>query len=107
MTVCLSELKFSFSLSLYYSLSKYSFNVLHHFKYKFTSILFRGTIFLDGVVRTNSSVLHILFLHNVNIHMIVTSLVSTHTTYWTLRFELMLFVVQNIMIETCVYFVHT
>jgi hypothetical protein len=38
-------------LSLYCSLSQYNFNVLHHFKYKFSSILFRGTIFLDSVVK--------------------------------------------------------
>jgi hypothetical protein len=39
--------------------------------------------------------------------MIVTSLVLTHTTYQTLRVELILFAVQNIMAGTCVYFVHT
>jgi hypothetical protein len=38
-------------LSLYYSLPKYNFNVLHHFKYKFSSILFWDTIFLDSVVK--------------------------------------------------------
>jgi hypothetical protein len=38
-------------LSLYYSLSKYNFNIHHHFKYKFSSILFQGTIFLDSVVK--------------------------------------------------------
>jgi hypothetical protein len=38
-------------LSLCCSLSKYNFNVLHHFKYKFSNILFWGTIFLDSVVK--------------------------------------------------------
>jgi hypothetical protein len=45
-----------------------------------------------------SSILLILFLHSVNIYMIVTSLVSTHTTYRTLCFELMLSMVQNTML---------
>jgi hypothetical protein len=48
-----------------------------------------------------------LFLHSVGIHMIVTSLVSTHTTYRTPRVELILFAIQNTMVGTCVYFVHT
>jgi hypothetical protein len=39
--------------------------------------------------------------------MIVTSLVSTHTPYRTLRVKLILFAVQNTMVGTCVYFVHT
>jgi hypothetical protein len=39
--------------------------------------------------------------------MIATSLVSTHTTYWTHRVELVLFAVQNKMIGACMYFVHT
>jgi hypothetical protein len=70
-------------------------------------VLLIGIIFVINTLRTDSSILFILFLHSVNIHMIVTSLVSTHTTYQTLHFELMLFLVQNTMIGTCVYFVHT
>jgi hypothetical protein len=38
-----------------------------------------------------------LFLHIVRIHMIVTSLVSTRTIYWTLHVELILFLLQNTM----------
>jgi hypothetical protein len=70
-------------------------------------VLLVGIIFIINTRRTDSSILLILFLHSVNIHMIVTSLVSTHTTYPTLRFELMLFTVQNTMIGMCMYFVHT
>jgi hypothetical protein len=70
-------------------------------------VLLVRIIFVINTLRTDSNLLLILFLHSVNIHIIVTSLVSTHTTYQTFRFELMLFVVQNTMIERCVYFVHT
>jgi hypothetical protein len=70
-------------------------------------VLLVGIVFIINTLRTDSSILLILFLHSVNIHMIVTSLISTHTIYWTLYFELMLFAVQNTMIGTCVYFVHT
>jgi hypothetical protein len=64
-------------------------------------------IFIINTLRTDSSILLILFLHSVNIHMIVTSLVLTHTTYQTLRFELMLFAVQNTMIwDTRVFSPH-
>jgi hypothetical protein len=62
--------------------------------------------FVINTLRTDSSLL-ILILHSVNIHMIVTFLVSTHITYQTLCFELMFFTVQNTMIGTCVYFLHT
>jgi hypothetical protein len=48
-------------LSLYCSLSKYIFNVLHHFKYKFSSILFRGTIFLDSVVKMHFHLAVLMF----------------------------------------------
>jgi hypothetical protein len=70
-------------------------------------VLLVRIIFIINTLRTDSSILLILFFHSVNIHMIVTSLVSTHTTYRTLCFELMLFKIQNTMIETCVYFIHT
>jgi hypothetical protein len=70
-------------------------------------VLIVRIIFVINTIRTDSSILLILFLHSVNIHMIVTSLVSTHTTCQILHFELMLFAVQNTMIGTCVYFVHT
>jgi hypothetical protein len=48
-------------------------------------------------LKTDSSIFLVLFLRSVNIHMIITSLVSIHTTYRTLHFELMLFAVQNTM----------
>jgi hypothetical protein len=48
-----------------------------------------------------------IFFHSVGIDMIVTSLVPTHTTYRTLCVELILFMVQNTLVRTCVYFVHT
>jgi hypothetical protein len=44
-------------------------------------VLLVRIIFVINTLRTNSSLLLILFLHSVNIQMIVTSLVSTHTTY--------------------------
>jgi hypothetical protein len=56
-------------------------------------VLLVGIIFVINTLRTDSSILLILFLHSVNIHMIVTTLVSTHATYRTLHFKLMLFVV--------------
>jgi hypothetical protein len=68
-------------------------------------VLLVGIIFIINTLRTDSSLL--LILHSVNIHMLVTSLLSTHTTYQTLHFELILFAVQNTMIEACMYFVHT
>jgi hypothetical protein len=70
-------------------------------------VLLVGIIFVINTLRTDSSPLLILLLHSVNIHMIVTSHISTHTTYQTLCFELMLFAVQNTMIGTCVYFIYT
>jgi hypothetical protein len=67
------------------------------------------TPFRGGSVTANSSLVLIfyLFIHSVSIHMLVTSLVSTHTTYRTLHVELILFAAQNTMVGTCVYFVHT
>jgi hypothetical protein len=70
-------------------------------------VLLVRIIFIINTLRTDNNILLILFLHSVNIHIIITSLVSTHTTYRTLHFELMLFAVQNTMIGTCVHFVHT
>jgi hypothetical protein len=75
---------------------------LHH-------VLCIKTNFIINTLRTDSSLIPIFghFLDSVGIHMIVTSLVSTHTTYQTLRVELIPFAVQNAMVGTCVYFVHT
>jgi hypothetical protein len=72
-------------------------------------VLFIKIGFVINNLSTDSSLVLVfyLFLHSVGRHMIVTSLVSTHTTYQTLRVELILFAIQNIMVGTCVYFFHT
>jgi hypothetical protein len=69
-------------------------------------ILFIKISFVINNLKTDSSLILVfyLFLPSVGIHMIVTSLVSTHPTYRTLRIELILFVVPNTMVGTCVYF---
>jgi hypothetical protein len=59
--VCLSDLEFLSLLSLYCSLSKYNFHVLHHFKYKFSSILSWGTIFLNSVVKMTFHLVVLMF----------------------------------------------
>jgi hypothetical protein len=84
-------------------------NVPHHKGKNLSLLLFllAGFSFVVNTLRTDSNPVLILFLYSVNLRMIVTSLVSTHTTYQTLRFEVMLFTVQNTMIGTCVHFVHT
>jgi uncharacterized RDD family membrane protein YckC len=58
-------------------------------------VLLVEIIFVINTLKTDSSLLLILFLHSVNIHMIVTSLLSTRTTYQTLHFDLMLFAVKK------------
>jgi hypothetical protein len=85
--------------------------VLHHHGMNFSLrlVFFIKISFIINTLRIDSSLVLIfyLFLHSVDIHMIVASLLSTHTTYWTLRVELILFVVQNTMVGTCMYFVPT
>jgi hypothetical protein len=72
-------------------------------------ILFIRISFVINTLRTDNSLVLILyhFLNSVGIQMIITSLVLTHATYRTLRVELILFTVQNTMVGTCVYFIHT
>jgi hypothetical protein len=57
--------------------------VLHHQgrNLSLLLVLLVRIIFVINTLWIDSSLLLILFLHSVNIHMIVTSLVSTHTTY--------------------------
>jgi hypothetical protein len=43
-------------------------------------VLIVEIIFVINTLRTDNNILLILFLYSVNIHMIITSLVSTHTT---------------------------
>jgi hypothetical protein len=82
---------------------EHTFQMIDHWKvphhqgknFSLRLILFIRISFVINTLRTNSSLVLIfyLFLHSVGIHMIVTSLVSTHTTYQTCRVELILFAI--------------
>jgi hypothetical protein len=53
-------------------------NVPHYQGRNLSLLVLVGIIFVINTLRTNSSLVLILFLHSVTMHMIVTSLVSTH-----------------------------
>jgi hypothetical protein len=98
-------------------IGEHMFQMIDHWKvphyqdndFSILLVLLTRINFIINTLRTDNSLVFTfyLFLQSVYLHMIITSLVSTHTTYRSLRVEPILFVVQNTMVGTFIYFVHT